>query len=248
MQLECTGDRLPAVCAAIEQTTRLPAHDHVAFVLGALVFSAEMHLVVEFCPGPFPIPLNDPVVDLHTSIEFCADACRGLMCVHAAGVVHGAVKPSNFLLSNQGYIKVADFGLVHLRGSGVDAHTRFYAAPEVIRHWDGDDATAPGTSWAADVFSFGYIMFELVTGRSIFAEDARDQSRILRDVVQRHLRPAWTAADRARIPDAIRTLIGDMWHVDAKQRPATADVMSRLVRACLLCIGLYSPRVYVFCM
>lgn len=76
-----------------------------------------------------------------------------------SGFVHRDVKPANVLLTSGGVAKLADFGLSNAAGSG--SGTPAYMAPEV---WTGRDAIGP----AADIYSFGIMLFEMLTGRRPF--------------------------------------------------------------------------------
>ncbi|HET6581874.1 MAG TPA: tetratricopeptide repeat protein [Nannocystaceae bacterium] len=83
-------------------------------------------------------------------------AGRGLGAAHAAGAVHGNVKPSNVLVGSDGRVRVVDFGLVH------DAAAP-YVAPEQRR---GEPASA-----RSDQFSFCVTAWELVSGRAPWSGD-----------------------------------------------------------------------------
>jgi eukaryotic-like serine/threonine-protein kinase len=90
--------------------------------------------------------------------------CAGLEHAHARGLVHRDVKPQNLLLRDDGTLKVADFGIARsaapsatLTEAGTLLGTAAYMAPEVVH---GAAATA-----AADVYSLGAVLYELVTGQ-----------------------------------------------------------------------------------
>jgi len=122
--------------------------------------------------GGEPQPL-DRLVSLAHQIA------AGMATAHAAGIVHGDLKPENVMVTAEGLVKILDFGLARrLRrsrpirpdetadlgiaesGSGVFGTPR-YLAPEQVR---GEPATL-----ASDVFALGVILYELATGRTAFA-------------------------------------------------------------------------------
>ncbi len=94
--------------------------------------------------------------------------CAALQFAHNAGVVHRDIKPENILVSKQGQVKIADFGLVKLLG---DASTDYsltgtqqvmgtvhYMAPEQVQHTHAVDHRA-------DIYSLGVVFYELLTGQ-----------------------------------------------------------------------------------
>jgi serine/threonine protein kinase len=86
----------------------------------------------------------------------------GLAAAHAAGVVHGDLKPANVFLAEPGGVKLLDFGLSRSAGAdGVSGGTPPFMAPEL---WRGE-AEGP----RADVFAFGVLLHFLLCGRLPFA-------------------------------------------------------------------------------
>ncbi|MFN4846560.1 MAG: protein kinase domain-containing protein [Rhodoluna sp.] len=86
---------------------------------------------------------------------------------HANGVVHRDLKPENVILADDGRIKVTDFGLARELGNDTDTGslvgTVAYLAPEVIRRGK--------TETASDIYSFGIMLFEMLTGAQPYRGD-----------------------------------------------------------------------------
>lgn len=94
----------------------------------------------------------------------------GLAAAHRSGLVHRDVKPENVLISDDGDVKIADFGLVRavaaagITSTSVILGTVAYLSPEQVRHGD--------TSPRSDVYSAGILTYELLTGRTPFTGDS----------------------------------------------------------------------------
>ncbi|MGA4791096.1 Stk1 family PASTA domain-containing Ser/Thr kinase [Nocardia sp. AB354] len=94
---------------------------------------------------------------------------RAIGVAHAAGLVHRDVKPENVLISDAGEVKIADFGLVravagsNMTSASVILGTAAYLSPEQV--------TAGNADARSDVYSFGILIFEMLTGRAPFTGD-----------------------------------------------------------------------------
>jgi serine/threonine-protein kinase len=119
------------------------------------------------------------------------DIAAGLAHAHERGVIHCDLKPSNLIFDGEGRAKLVDFGVAQARGQPVDHGTVIgtpaYIAPE--------QASGRPTGPTTDVYSFGVILFRMLTGRLPF------QAECPEDLLRKHL--AETAPPvRSRRPDA----------------------------------------------
>ncbi len=146
-------------------TARL-AHPHVVSVFDQGEDDGTLFLAMEYVPGR---TLRDVVRDQAPlppahALALLEPVLSALAAAHDAGFVHRDVKPENVLITDDGRVKVADFGLVravttatNTATSGVLIGTVSYIAPELVT-----DGSADARS---DVYSAGVLLYELLTGR-----------------------------------------------------------------------------------
>ncbi len=150
------------------------SHPHVVGVLDQGVDEtagrSTAYLVMEYVPGR---TLRDLIRERgrltpRLALALIDPVIEGLAAAHEAGLVHRDVKPENVLLSSNGQIKIADFGLARAvtasTGTATLVGTAAYLPPELVT---GSPADA-----RSDVYSAGIMLFELLTGRQPFTGDA----------------------------------------------------------------------------
>jgi eukaryotic-like serine/threonine-protein kinase len=93
----------------------------------------------------------------------------GLEHAHRKGIIHRDLKPANIMISQEGEVKIMDFGIARIRNSqrltqhGKSIGTLEYMAPEQIQGKEGDELT--------DVYAAGNILYELLSGQTPFKSD-----------------------------------------------------------------------------
>lgn len=119
-----------------------------------------------------PMPARD-------AIALIAQALDGLAVAHAAGLVHRDVKLENLFLEDDGTLKVLDFGVAKIAGSGAMALTDPGASPGTPRTMAPEQCTGGAVDARADLYAVGLALYELCAGRGPF-DDLRGNGHALR--------------------------------------------------------------------
>jgi len=104
--------------------------------------------------------------DVQTVLRVGIDICSALQYAHSQGVLHRDIKPENILITQEGNAKLMDFGLAKMLGQpsitqeGMIVGTVAYVAPEI--------ALGKGAEASSDLYSFGAVLYEMVTGKPPF--------------------------------------------------------------------------------
>jgi WD40 repeat protein/serine/threonine protein kinase len=141
-------------------------------------------LVMEWIEGrTFEQVFSDPQrPDNDVLCQWMADAADALASVHAAGLIHRDVKPSNIMITDENRIVLADFGIARPREeartlkttAGHVLGTPAYMSPEQIRAAEAEDVIGPET----DVYSLCATFYELFTGARLFRHDKESSDSV----------------------------------------------------------------------
>jgi eukaryotic-like serine/threonine-protein kinase len=161
-----------------------------------------------------PVPLEE-------SLSILRNVASALAYAHRQGVVHRDIKPENILLS-EGTAVVTDFGIAKAiqaaRKGGSDitqpgdyVGTPMYMAPEQA-------AADPATDQRADIYAWGVVAYELITGRHPFAERTSPQDLL---AAQMSDTPRHVTSVKSKVPRPIADLVMRCLSKNAAMRPAT---------------------------
>jgi len=158
----------PGFVARFQREARSAArlsHPHVVGVYDQGSSAGHVYLAMEYLPGRTLRDVLDEYGPLSTeqALVLLDPVIEALTAAHAAGFVHRDIKPENVLISDDGRVKVADFGLARAFTTTDSTHTTgmiigtvSYLSPEQVEHGDADARS--------DIYSTGILFFEMITG------------------------------------------------------------------------------------
>jgi serine/threonine protein kinase/dienelactone hydrolase len=164
--------------------------------------------------GPLPV---------EEGMGIAVQIAQGLARAHEKGIVHRDVKPANIFVSNDGIIRILDFGLAKLSGQsritreGSTLGTAAYMSPEQAR---GDEVDQ-----RADIWALGAVLYEMFTGQLPFKTEY--QTALVYSILNEDPEPP--TAIRAEIRDELETVILKSLEKDPGERYASgAEMLSAL--------------------
>ncbi|MCC6245621.1 MAG: protein kinase [Gemmatimonadaceae bacterium] len=219
-------------------------HPNIAALLdGGTLSSGAPWFAMEFVDGlRIDRWCAQRALDVTARIRLMLQVCRAVQFAHQRLVVHRDLKPGNILVTEEGTVKLLDFGVAKLAASIADGDetatgalmvTADYASPEQLR---GDPVTT-----ASDVYSLGVVVFELLTGARPFAMQGlglRDMTRLTESEAPRlsavvssvsAAAAGFNDADRLRkeLGGDLEAVVGKMLNKDVARRYASIDDVQR---------------------
>ena len=92
--------------------------------------------------------------------------CEGLQVIHEAGLVHRDIKPSNIMVTNNGLVKIMDFGTVHTQDSELTRTKQIIGTPSYM---SPEQVSGLSGTLQSDIFSLGSVFYLFLTGEKAFS-------------------------------------------------------------------------------
>ena len=184
----------PERLARFEREARTLAsltHPNVAGIYGVEEQGVQKYLVLEYVEGETladrldrgPLPLDE-------TLEIATEISLGVEAAHDAGVVHRDLKPANIKLTPEGRVKVLDFGLARAEETSSSGSSQLTGAPTITAgsptmpgvilgtaaYMSPEQARGRRVDKRTDVWSFGVLLYEMLTGASPFVGETVSDS------------------------------------------------------------------------
>lgn len=209
-------------------------HENVAQIYSYGTYEGEPYIVMEYVPGQTVVEFmqrHHPAgtgLTMDEAVGIVEQVSRGLAAIHAVGIIHGDIKPSNILIGPGFRAVVVDFGLMRWLGDAEDMSvvvgTPAYIPPEVVRSDSLDLRLTP----AADVYALGVTAYEMLAGRLPFMVHTVDE---LFEVHLRCVQPPRLSDLRPDLPPAFDEVFARVLSGDLAERYKSADEFRRALVA-----------------
>jgi tetratricopeptide (TPR) repeat protein len=215
-------------------------HPHIATIHGIEEADGLIFLVLEYLAGGSLRRKLDmqksagAKISLREAVGWTSQVAEGLAYAHKRGIVHRDIKPSNLLFTEEGQLKIADFGLAKVEQASAAAAadsdsvtddagkvvgTPNWMSPEQARGLEVDERT--------DIFSLGVVLFELIAGERPFRGPT--VAALLHNIVCEPAPPLHPL--RPDVPDGLEACVSKMLEKNASSRYQTMHDVSSVLRS-----------------
>ncbi len=209
----------PGVLTRFRQEVKLArriSHPNVVRTFDLGEHDGDYYLTMELIRGRSVrrILAEEGQLPLDRALLIARQVAAGISAAHAAGVLHCDLKPENLLLDDQGRVAITDFGVARAMGGGggLVAGTPGFMAPELVELGTADART--------DLYALGVVLFEVVTGRSPWADP-----ELRRDPAARLRVPPPDPRQLARVPEELASVIVRLLSPRPEGRPVAASAV-----------------------
>ena len=150
--------------------------------------SSTHYIAMELIEGKTLRELLDAgVLPIRKTIEIATQIAEGLAKAHEAGIAHRDLKPENLMITDDGFIKILDFGLAKVASPGEDSgdtralsefRTGAGAILGTVQYMSPEQARGGQLDFRSDQFSFGLVLHEMVTGKRAFVRNTAAETLV----------------------------------------------------------------------
>ncbi len=219
----------PSFLARFQQEARAAAgltHPNVVAVYDVGQDSDRHYIVMEYVEG---LSLADLIVrsapfPVEKALNVAVQICAAVGFAHRAGIVHRDLKPHNVLVTAEGLVKVADFGLAYaLSPSAVTEDDTVWGTPHYL---SPEQAAGRNVVPASDVYSIGIVLYEMLTGKLPFEAE----NTVAVALMHLHEQPPPIRSLNPLVPPGLAGIVNTALSKEPAARYRTADHLGRVLK------------------
>jgi serine/threonine protein kinase/Tfp pilus assembly protein PilF len=199
-------------------------HNNITTVYDIDEEKSQCFICMEYIDGKTIKELvRDQTLSADKVVDIAVQIGEGLNAAHKKDIVHRDVKSDNIMLSDEGVVKIMDFGLAKLKGAtkltktGTTMGTLQYMSPEQAQGVEVDQRS--------DIFSFGVILYEMITGQLPFKGE--HEAAVIHSILDETPEPL--ARYKANVPEGLQRIVDKALQKDLSTRyQSAAEVIADL--------------------
>ncbi len=147
------------------------SHRNVRRILGVGQWNDSLYMVTEYIDGKtLKEIISEGSVSIKTAVDYALQIAAGIEHAHRKNIIHRDIKPQNIIVSNDGTVKIVDFGIARMTSQT----TRTMAGKDVVgsvHYLSPEQARGGHVDARSDIYSFGILLYEMFTGKVPFQGD-----------------------------------------------------------------------------
>ena len=208
-------------------------HPNILGVYQMGVHEGAPYLVSEFLDGiTLREQMKEGSIQPRVAIGYGVQIASGLAAAHEKGIIHRDLKPENLFVTRQGRVKILDFGLAKLTGTGLTsgsnaALTEHGLVMGTVRYMSPEQVRGETVDPRSDIFAFGVILYEMLTGKCPFqrASCAETVAAIINEI------PPDTGQLLPTLPPSLQRIVRRCLEKDRDQRFQSASDLAFAIDA-----------------
>ncbi|MEV8093641.1 protein kinase [Kitasatospora sp. NPDC085879] len=202
------------------QLAAMLVHPRIVMVFDSGVDQGSPYIVMELVQGRTlgRLLAEQRTLPVERAVGIAAAVCEALEVAHGASLVHRDVKPGNVMISDDGGVKVVDFGIARANASAGQQLTQSASVLGTASYLSPEQATAAPLDGRSDLYAVGCVLAEMLTGTPPFTGDTPVA------IAFKHVseQPAPVSLYRPEIPPALDVAVMRLLAKNPEDRPATA--------------------------
>lgn len=200
-------------------------HPNITTIYAIEEYNNDTFIVMEYIDG---IELKDKIkaslIPINEVINIALQISEGLKAAHDKDIIHRDIKSQNIMITEDGKVKIMDFGLAKIRGDsqitkkGTTVGTTAYMSPEQARGEEVDQRT--------DIWAFGVVLYEMLTGELPFQGEY--EAAIIYSILNDAVKPVRSYRDN--IPENFEVLVSGMLRKDPSERLNSINEISEILK------------------